>query len=675
MIQPILDRHCADCHGGAHGFAGGMDLTGGWTEHFNISYENLTTRRETQLVAYWIAGIDCMNGTALWSAQIFPPRFHGSGAAPLAQLLVDGHEDRIPNLTRRERDLLMAWIDSNGLYYGTWNHSPSGCAIQNWANMRNSLIGEMRAAGCLECHGAQGKPYFFEEDWVNLQQPRWSRLLRAPMAKDADGGLGQALCRKRPVEPDSQRIRLLCNGYAHAVQPPEQFPHRSFVKRDHSGEAVVSFDNETDRHYQAMLSIIREARAQALASPRVDMPGAEVMAGASRLFVQPPVPDRSPPLSATILADGTVQLQWGTSWNTIGLTTELHRSDLPGFSPDDNTLLVSGQLSEYADHRAPTGQQHYQLIIKDKASASQPTRVSVKVPAPTVPPSPTGLKVVSTINSIQLAWQEVGWPFVGYRVYRRGSREAGWSLVSGDVPVRPARFVDTTAEPNQPYEYTIRSVSVRGLESSNSTSVTARNEVILEPVFSTHFQQQPTAALWPDKLAHGQLVKPAKCSNHQLDLRSGGHVTFPHHAHFDLKQPLTLECWIYVDQESQMPVYVSCGAWKQTGWFLQRLGNSWRWHAGGVDCDGGTPVTSRWTHLTAIAFGNQLRLFQDGKLVAEVEGAVNRGVWSGPLHIGQYGGQPGPAYQALGRVAAVRLYHRALGDDEIRRLASTPPKP
>ncbi len=85
MVQPVLDRHCAECHGGPGGFAGGLDLTGGWTEHFNISYENLTSRRETQLVAYWIAGIDCMNGTALWSAQIFPPRFHGSGAAPLAR--------------------------------------------------------------------------------------------------------------------------------------------------------------------------------------------------------------------------------------------------------------------------------------------------------------------------------------------------------------------------------------------------------------------------------------------------------------------------------------------------------------------------------------------------------------------------------------------------------------
>ena len=74
MVQPILNRHCVSCHGGEKDIAAGLDLTGGWTEHFSISYENLVSRRESQLEATLIAGIDCMNGTALWSCQIFPPR-------------------------------------------------------------------------------------------------------------------------------------------------------------------------------------------------------------------------------------------------------------------------------------------------------------------------------------------------------------------------------------------------------------------------------------------------------------------------------------------------------------------------------------------------------------------------------------------------------------------------
>ena len=153
MIQPILDKHCVGCHGGEKDIAGGMDLSGGWTEHFSISYENLVSRRETQLVAYWISGIDSMNATAFWSSQLFPPRAHGSGAAPLADLLVSGHQGRIPDLSRDERDLMMAWIDTNGLYHGTWNATASGCAIPHWEETRTALVQAMYAAKCMACHG------------------------------------------------------------------------------------------------------------------------------------------------------------------------------------------------------------------------------------------------------------------------------------------------------------------------------------------------------------------------------------------------------------------------------------------------------------------------------------------------------------------------------------------
>ena len=281
MVQPILDRHCVRCHGGEEGIANGMDLSGGWTEHFNISYETLTNRCETQLIAYWIAGIDCMNGTALWSSQIFPPRSHGSGAAPLAKQLMSGHKRRIGDLTRPERDLLLAWIDTNGLYYGTWNRTASGCAIQNWSAMQKALTDEMRSAGCLECHGQNGQLVYFEDDWVNLENPQNSRLLRAPLV-DRGRGHGLAWCRQRQVTPDRQRIHLLWNGYAHAVQPPEAFARHERVRPDREGEPVVSFASVNDPHYQAMLRIIRDARETTLAVARVDMPGAEVLAGGCR---------------------------------------------------------------------------------------------------------------------------------------------------------------------------------------------------------------------------------------------------------------------------------------------------------------------------------------------------------------------------------------------------------
>lgn len=283
MVQPVLDRHCASCHGGEKDIAGGIDLTGGWTEHFNISYENLVNRRESQLVAWWIAGIDCMNGTAHYSCQIMPPRAHGSGAAPLAKLLMDGHNGQIASLSRAERDLLMAWMDSNGLYHGTWNSTPNGCAIKNWQSTREALSVEMRNAGCAKCHGAEGKPLVFESDWFNLQRPELSRILRAPLPKGSDG-FGLGLCREKRAG-EEQRVRLLVEGYAHAVKPIDQFPKRPIKKWDATGAEIVSFSSTSHPAYQRMLQIIRNAREAALLSPRIDMPGAEVIEGHGRKVV------------------------------------------------------------------------------------------------------------------------------------------------------------------------------------------------------------------------------------------------------------------------------------------------------------------------------------------------------------------------------------------------------
>jgi mono/diheme cytochrome c family protein len=281
-VQPVLDRHCVACHGGVRGFGGGLDLTGGWTEYFNIAYENLVSRRESQLTAHWIAGIDCMNGTAHWSSRIFAPRTHGSGAAPLADLLMEGHGGRIPGLTRRERDLLMAWMDTNGVYHGTWDQTAGGAAVAAWPAARDALVGVMREAGCVRCHGDdQGRVARFESDWINLQSPDASRILRAPMPAGSPG-LGLGLCRDRPVDPARQRVRLLVDGYAHAVKPIDHFPRRVLDAPVSDGPPVVSFSGPDDPHRQRMAGIIRQARDEALRNPRVDMPGAVVIGGSCR---------------------------------------------------------------------------------------------------------------------------------------------------------------------------------------------------------------------------------------------------------------------------------------------------------------------------------------------------------------------------------------------------------
>ena len=249
----------------------------------------------------------------------------------------------------------MAWIDTNGLYHGTWDYSPAGCAIAEWNGIRGALVGRMQAAGCMSCHGQGGQPALFENDWINLEKPEMSRILRAPLAEGNEGwGLG--LCRNRKVNPERQRLRLLRKGYAHAVQPPEAFPRQPVLPPDLSGDPVVSFASVADDNYKAMLAIIRDGRDAALADPRVDMPGAEVVVGSCRDFVLPDLPEVAPSLSASVDETGRVELAWERSAEAIGLEAEVHRSAQPDFAPTAETLLAKTKLFRYADNQVAAGE-------------------------------------------------------------------------------------------------------------------------------------------------------------------------------------------------------------------------------------------------------------------------------------------------------------------------------
>jgi hypothetical protein len=672
MVQPILDKHCVSCHGGEKDIGGGMDLTGGWTEHFSISYENLISRRQTQLVAYWISGIDCMNGTAHWSAQLFPPRSHGSGAAPLAKLLVEGHKGYIPNLTRTERDVLMAWMDSNGLFHGTWDGNKNGCAVKEFPNVRNALSARMQTAGCGRCHGEGNKLSYFDGDWFNLQDPQFSRILRAPLPKGADGyGLG--LCRERKVDPKRQRIHLLRTGYAHAVQPVEKFPKYEIVPPDLTGEPVVSFASTADPNYQAMLGIIRAGREKALATPRVDMPGAEVIAGACRQFRPPPIPEPAVPLKATVDREGVVLLSAERSARTIGLEAEFHRGDAESFTPSEKTLLTRTGLFRHTDSAASQGTQWYAVVLAVGEQRGKPAYASVAVPPPPAPPAPTELKVLPASGAVRLQWSAPKATVTGYNVYRgKAGADAKEMTKLTAEPVRTANYGDAAVELGVAYSYRVRAVSARGVESEPSAAVDATATIVKDAVFIAPLEKDCAAQLLGGEALTGKVAKGAKFTDGALDVTKGGHVTFAHQASFDLTQPLTVECWVYFEDLGKMPIVVSCGLWNHAGWFLQKLGGAWRWHVGGVDCDGGKPVKGKWLHMCAVYDGKAARLFQDGVQIAEKAGSFNQAPFGGELHVGQYSGQPGADFQVTGRVRGVKLYHRALDAAEIKAAAERP---
>ncbi len=668
MIQPILDKHCVRCHGGEEDIAAGLDLTGGWTEYFSISYENLINRRETQLTATLISGIDCMNGTSLWSARIFPPRSHGSGSAPLAEILANGHDGHIKDLSRAERDLLMAWIDTNGLYHGTWDYSKHGCRVKAWNGIRGALAGEMKAAGCNRCHGGR-----FENDWINLQRPELSRILRAPLAKGKKG-FGLGLCRDVKADPN-QRVRILATGhYLHAVTPLNAFKPRPTPSPTTEGDPVLAFASTGDPHYQKMLAILQDGQGKVLSTPRVDMPGAEVIPGSFRQLVPPLLPETRPALSAKVDDEGIVNLAWERSTRTIGLTAEVHRGVQPSFTPTEETLLTTTPRFEYKDAKAPHGTQHYALVLISQGERSEPIRATVNVPAPKPPPGPKDLAATPAAGRIDLKWQESGKPGTQYHVYRAKAGSNDFGRITAE-PTAQLRYGDTTPD-DVKYAYKVTAVNRAGIESAATPPVTAAALPVPKgPVFDVPLRENADAAIYGGGKTTGTLHGKARVAGGAIDLQQGGHVTFPRRGEFALDRPLSIECWVYFTKENKMPVVLSAGHWQQSGWFLQRIGAGWRWHVGGIDCDGGAPAPGRWTHLVGTYDGRKCQLFQDGKLVAEKGGTAIQTPWQGPLFVGQYSGIPGPEFQVTGWMTGVKIYNRALASKDAAAACQTRPAP
>jgi len=113
-VQPVLDRHCIECHrpGKAEG---GLDLTGELTTYFNRSYENLMRNK-------WITYIQEFQGPQPRAQKTnvvpLPPRALGSHASRLVGLLRKGHYD--VNLSTEDMVRIITWADANGPYYASY---------------------------------------------------------------------------------------------------------------------------------------------------------------------------------------------------------------------------------------------------------------------------------------------------------------------------------------------------------------------------------------------------------------------------------------------------------------------------------------------------------------------------------------------------------------------------
>jgi hypothetical protein len=132
------------------------------------------------------------------------------------------------------------------------------------------------------------------------------------------------------------------------------------------GKPQPTFASTDDPIWRQMLSIIKNGRELALKGPRIDMPGAEPIAGKNRMMVAPAVPRQAPVLEAAADESGAVNLRWQRTADTIGLCYELHRSNKKRFAPNEKTVIARTELSGIKDRTPPAGPLYYALVILDE---------------------------------------------------------------------------------------------------------------------------------------------------------------------------------------------------------------------------------------------------------------------------------------------------------------------
>ncbi|MCP4785449.1 MAG: hypothetical protein GY903_22920 [Fuerstiella sp.] len=276
-VQPILDRHCVECHN-ADQRDGGVVLTGDHGPTYSLAYYNLMLYRQIKDTAglRW-KGEQSVSGRPAGNDA---PYEAFSFAAPLMKKLDGAHYGA--RLSGKERTLVRLWLDSATPYAGTYaaygtgqiggwwrSNEPIREMANNWPSTAPALDAmQRRCAGCHldrmprfvtdQIDSGDGHGDF--EGWMrpvsrfsrhtifNLTHPKRSLALRVGLARAAGGDADGPLPAPTPVPGDLSIT-------------PEPFTH------------PVVFSDTTDPDYQAILAHLEAAGKRLDQIKRFDMPG------------------------------------------------------------------------------------------------------------------------------------------------------------------------------------------------------------------------------------------------------------------------------------------------------------------------------------------------------------------------------------------------------------------
>ncbi len=297
-IQPILDRHCLECHDSDQR-AGGVVLSGDRGPIYSHSYFTLTANE-------WISdGRDRLETN-------LPPRSVGTSASPLMGLLDGSHHDA--KLTPHEQDMIRYWIESAASYPGTYAALGTGMiggfpksqletSDRKWPTSKAAA--EAIGRRCFSCHDKSiPLPRYLSDNlglvlsnpdfgdirirfsrhlMFNLTRPEKSLILLAPLAKAA-GGYG--LCRQRDKSE----------------------------KMEKPGESVIVFAGTGDPDYQKILELCRAGKSHLEKIKRFDMPGFRPTSSYVREMKRFGILPRDLEPSADIDVYATDRAYWRSLW-------------------------------------------------------------------------------------------------------------------------------------------------------------------------------------------------------------------------------------------------------------------------------------------------------------------------------------------------------------------------
>jgi hypothetical protein len=255
-IQPILDKHCVECHD-YDKREGHVILTGDRGPMFSHSYYTLTYRREF---------VDGRNDPK----SNLPPRSIGAAASPLMKKLRGEHYD--VELSPDEIKMVRYWIESGAAYPGTYGALGSGMIGGYYENRQVNAdegwpatvsAAEAIRRRCSGCHTDQTVlPQTLSDErtvsfWrpdpddprlrlsrhlvFNLTGPENSLMLLAPLAKEAGGyglcvaaapdsaGEAEAAVFADRQDPDYQKILAMCREGKTHLERIKRFDMAGFV--------------------------------------------------------------------------------------------------------------------------------------------------------------------------------------------------------------------------------------------------------------------------------------------------------------------------------------------------------------------------------------------------------------------------------------------------------------